>query len=116
MLIQTQPNPIEVSISCHQLLGALHALFTHPADTELIRQREVKMIAGAMERSIAFRERNPRLDHRFIDLKYSDLTADPLAAMRKIYQHIDAPLSEPALARMRELISGRGRYQRAHNP
>src|SRR6185503_15541033 len=86
------------------------------ADPEFVRQREVKMIAGAMERALAFRERNPRLDHRFLDLKYSELTADPLGAVRRIYQHLDLPLTEPTLARMRELVNGRGRYRKSHNP
>ena len=50
-----------------------------------------------------------------IDLNYSDLVANPLAAVQRVYRQLDLVLSEQAAGRMQQLISQRSRY-RKYNP
>ena len=64
-----------------------------------------------MERFIRFRDAHPELADRFIDVTYTELVADPLAIVRRIYHGLDLPLSDVAVERMRHLVSARSRYQ-----
>jgi len=115
MIIQTHRNPIDVLKSSMQLVEVLHGLFARP-DRERIQEREARLLAQTMERSIHFRDQHPELAGRFLDLSYSDIVSDPLATTRRIYQHLDSPLTEAAVERMRQFIGTRSRYQRRHNP
>ena len=115
MIIQTHRNPIDVLKSSMQLVEVLQGLFARP-DRERIQEREGRTLAETMERSIRFRDQHPELAGRFLDLNYAEIVSDPLGSVRKIYQHLDRPLTQTALERMRQFISTRSRYQRKHNP
>ena len=115
MIIQTHRNPIDVLKSSMQLVEVLQGLFGRP-NRERIQEREGRILAETMERSIRFRDQHPELAGRFLDLNYREIVSDPLATVRRIYQHLDRPLTETALERMRQFISTRSRYHRKHNP
>jgi hypothetical protein len=76
--------------------------------------RVPRMLAEAMERITRFRDARPELAGRFIDVKYCELVTDPLAAVRRIYQHCDIRLTEVAAERMRRLAGSRSRYRGRH--
>jgi sulfotransferase family protein len=115
MIIQTHRNPIDVLKSSMQLVEVLHGLFARP-DRERIQEREAGLLAETMERSIRFRDERPELAGRFLDLNYSEIVSDPLGTAWRIYRHLDCPLTKTAIARMRQFIATRSRYQRRHNP
>src|SRR5262249_47913363 len=99
-----------------QLIGVLQGLFARPGDAQQLRVRETRALAEAMERSMRFRDAHPELADRFFDLNYSELVADPLASVRRIYERFNIPLSEAVVERMRQFVSTRTRYHRPHNP
>jgi hypothetical protein len=68
------------------------------------------LVAEAIDRSTRFRDSHPELAHRFIDVRYTDLVADPLAAVRQIYDQLELRLSDAAAERMRRLAAHRSRY------
>jgi sulfate adenylyltransferase len=111
ILVQTHRNPIEVLKSSADLTRVLRGLYGRPGDPAEILAREASLLAGNTERFIRFRDRHPELTGRIIDLTYSDLTADPLAALRTIYARLDAPLSEAQCERARQLAARRSRYR-----
>jgi hypothetical protein len=115
MIIQTHRNPIDVLKSSLQLTKVVQGLFARP-DPELIKEREAGLLAETMERSIRFRDRHPELADRFLDLNYSEIVSDPIRTVKWIYHHLDCPLTELALGRMRNFIATRSRYQRRRNP
>jgi hypothetical protein len=115
VIIQTHRNPLEVLRSSIQLTQVLYNLFAWPGDREQLAEREAMLLARAMEEFIRFRDTHPEMAGRFIDLNYSDLVADPLAAVRRVYKQLNLVLTEEAAQRMRRLISQRSRY-RKHNP
>ncbi|MGH7978426.1 MAG: sulfotransferase family protein [Limisphaerales bacterium] len=115
MIIQTHRNPLDVLKSSMQLVEVLQGLFGRP-DRERIQEREARTLAETMERSILFRDKHPELAHRFLDLNYSEIVSDPLGTVRRIYEHLDCPLMEPALEQMRHFMATRSRYQRRRNP
>jgi hypothetical protein len=115
MVIQTHRNPIDVLKSSLQLIEVLQGLFARP-DRERIQEREARTLAETMERSIRFRDQHPELADRFLDLSYSEIVSDPLGTTRRIYQHLDCPLTGTAIEHMRQFIATRSRYQRRRNP
>lgn len=116
IIIQTHRNPLEVLRSSIQLTEVLYNLFAWPGDRDQLAEREAMLLARAMEKFICFRDAHPEMSSRFIDLSYSELVADPLSTVRRIYEQLEMPLTQEAVQRMRELISKRSRYGKGQNP
>ncbi|HEV2320418.1 MAG TPA: sulfotransferase [Verrucomicrobiae bacterium] len=115
MIIQTHRNPIDVLKSSLQLTEVVQGLFARP-DRDCLQEREARTLAETMERSIRFRDQHPEMASRFLDLNYSEIVSDPLGTARRIYQHLDCPVTATAIERMRQFIATRSRYQRRRNP
>jgi hypothetical protein len=116
IVIQTHRDPLDVLRSSLQLTEVLHGLFCRPEDNDQLRERETRLLAESMDRSIRFRDLHPEFADRFIDVHYSDLAADPMKAVLEIYRHLDRPLTPTADQRMRQLVANRSRYRRRYNP
>jgi hypothetical protein len=114
LIVQTHRNPLEVVKSSIELTQVLHTLYARRGDHDQLAQREARVLAERMDRFIRFREHHPELADRFVDIKYSELVADPVAVVRRIYQRFEIPLAESASRRMSELASNRSRYSRRH--
>ncbi len=110
VVLQTHRNPMDVLKSSVRLVEVLHGLFGRPRNRRQLSFHEARFLAEAMERLIQFREAHPELSGRFYDVKYTELVADPLATVRRVYQHLDIPLSQTAAAAMRRFVSVRSRY------
>ncbi len=109
-IVQTHRNPVEVLKSSADLTRVLRGLYGPPGDAEEIRAREARVLAEGTERFIQFRDRHPELASRFIDVKYTDLVANPMATVRSIYTQLDMALSEAAVERIAHMASTRSRY------
>lgn len=48
---------------------------------------------------------------RFYELRYEDLVRDPIAELRKIYEHLGLPGFEAMLPRLKQYVSALGNYQ-----
>lgn len=111
IIVQTHRNPLEVLKSSADLTWVLRGLYGRPGNWEEIHAREARVLAEGTECFIKFRDTHPELAARFIDVKYTDLVADPVPAVRKIYEQLDNPLTELAAGRMQDLASKRSRYR-----
>jgi hypothetical protein len=110
LIVQTHRNPLEVLNSACQLAHVLHRLYGTPGIHEEILDHESKVLAEGLRRLIRFRDAHPELEDRFVDVRYQDVVADPLAVIRRVYQQFRLPLSEVAAGRMRQLAGTRTRY------
>lgn len=111
MIIQTHRNPFQVLRSSAELTRVLQSLYARPAEAGQVTARETRLLADGTERFLQFRDAHPELAHRFIDIKYSDLVAEPLTAIQHIYQRLNLALSQTASARIRLVASKRSRYR-----
>ena len=59
------------------------------------------MLNGAMQ----FRASNPVLDRRWVDVRYADLVADPMAVVNDIYARLDWSLDPAAVSAMDEWLT-----------
>jgi sulfotransferase family protein len=110
-IIQTHRNPLEVLRSSTHLTQVLHGLYARAGDRAETRAREARVLAEGTERFIQFRDLHPELADRFIDVKYSELVADPVASVSRIYRQLGIALSAVAAERMQQLALGRSRYR-----
>ncbi len=110
-IIQTHRNPVEVLKSSADLTGVLRGLYGPPGDPQELRAREARVLADGTERFIEFRDSHPEVADRFIDVRYTDLIAEPLHTVREICTELDTPLHASAAERIRQLATNRSRYR-----
>jgi hypothetical protein len=111
VIIQTHRNPFEVLRSSTDLTQVLQGLYARPRAREEVRARETRVLAEGTEQFIRFRDLHPELADRFIDVKYTELSAEPMAAVERIYRRLQSPLTPEAAERMRRLAGQRSRYR-----
>jgi hypothetical protein len=110
-LIQTHRNPIEVLKSSADLARVLYGLYGRACEPAEMLARETRMLAANTERFIQFRDAHPELEDRIVDVKYTEITADPLKVVLDICNGLGAPLSEERASEVRQLAASRSRYQ-----
>jgi hypothetical protein len=111
LVVQTHRNPLESLRSLIQLTGVLQGLYGKPRDLDESAERETRNLAAAMDRFIRFRDSHPELANRFIDVNYSDLVADPLLIVRRIFGRFGMPLAVETVAAMQSLAMRRAAYK-----
>ena len=110
-LIQTHRNPIEVLKSSADLTQVLLRLYGRAEDPEETLAHEARVLAENTESCLHFRDQHPGLADRIVDIKYSELIADPLTAVRTIYGRLGTVLPETQAEQVRRLAADRSRYQ-----
>lgn len=112
LVIQTHRSPLESLRSSIQLTEVLQKFYARPQSRDHLARREARNLAGNMQRLLRFRDEHPEVANRFVDVNYSELAADPLMVVRRIYRHFEMPLSNDTVARMQQLARGRSAYKR----
>jgi hypothetical protein len=110
ILVQTHRNPVEVLMSSADLTQVLQGLYGRAGDPVETLARETRTLAENTDRFLQFRERHPELGDRIIDIRYSDLVAQPVKAVQAVYERIEATLSETDAERVQQVADSRSRY------
>lgn len=110
-IVHTHRNPLEVLRSSAHLTRVLRGLYGPRGDLAETRAQEATTLAERTERFLQFRDRHPELAHRFVDVNYPELVADPIAAVRRIYEQLDTPITEAVAEAMQRLAVSRSRYR-----
>jgi len=98
-VIQTHRDPWTVIRSYTNMVASYRSFFEGEADRTAIARSETESWAGAAERAIAVREDFPAA--RFYDLHFRDFMADPIGAVKKIYDAFDQVLGSEGEAALR---------------
>jgi Sulfotransferase family len=112
LIIQTHRNPIDVVRSQIQVTEVLERLFARPEQRYQLGRREVRKIEEMAEHIIRFRDTYPKAASRFVDVKYRELTSNPLAVVHQVYERLGIRLTETAAERIQSLASRRSSYQK----
>lgn len=115
-ILHTHRNPFEVLRSSAQLTRVLQSLYSRPGNEAQVLAREIRVLAEGTERLLRFRDLHPELADRFVDVKYGELVASPVATVARIYRQLGLSLSEEASERMRTLAAQRHRYHHPRRP
>jgi hypothetical protein len=103
IIVQTHRDPLTVLASVASLTLVLQGAFTDHLDMDEIGAEVADRWSTGLERALHAR-RDPRVDARFVDVRYQDLVDDPLAIVRRIYDRFDMTLSADAESRMRRFL------------
>ena len=103
-VIHTHRNPLKVSASVASLTASLRGASSDQIDLPSIGRQQLEWWAELVRRSVEQRKRLSDRSAQFFDLKMSELVADPLETVRRIYQHFDYPLSDEVEAKMRDFM------------
>ena len=101
--VQTHRAPLEAITSVSSLITILRRIFSDSVDPVEIGREAMRYWAQTLERFLVDRERLE--SQRVCDLPYQDIRRDPIAAVRRIYEHFNWKLSTFAEERMREVLA-----------
>jgi hypothetical protein len=103
-IVQTHRDPTQVIASYVELIAGFRALFERDIDRPAIAREQLEVWAAGAERAIAVRAAHDPA--QFHDVFFADFVADPIRAVRGIYERFGLTLSADAEARMRAWQGG----------
>ena len=119
-VVMTHRDPIEMTASNASLTATLRSAFSDDVDPFEVGPECSRRWAEAIYRALRSRDRGGAPAERFLDLYYADLVADPIGAVRKVYNHFDLCFPEDLGERIRAFVHqnpkdrfGRHRYSLA---
>jgi hypothetical protein len=92
IVVQAHRDPVTVMASASSLFDSMYALVTEHHDGPRTARRNLELFSTLNERCQAARDTG--LEDRVLDLHYETLVADPVAAVRRIYEHGSIPWPE----------------------
>jgi hypothetical protein len=104
-VVMTHRDPIEVTASHASLMATLRSAFSDDVDPIEVGRECTQRWAEALSRALRSRDRGCAPSERFLDLYYTDLVADPVAAVERVYRHFDLPLPDGLREKVRESVN-----------
>lgn len=106
-VVQTHRDPVVVTASfCSMVTYGARMNVAHP-DPRRIGPYWADRIETLLRRSVE--DRPPQHAHRFVDVQFRDLMADPIAAVQRIYSVAERELTPAAEAAMRAYLAANPR-------
>ena len=104
-VVMTHRDPIEVIASNASLTATLRCAFSDDVDPVEVGRECSRRWAEALRRALCSRDLGCAPSERFLDLYYTDLVADPVAAVEKVYRHFDLLLPDGLLEKVEEFVN-----------
>lgn len=99
-IVQTHRDPARVLPSICSLVAGFRGLYEDAVDAAAIGRWQLEMWSEMMQGALDVRD---SLDPaRFFDLPFAEIVADPVAAVKRMYDHFGFVLSSQAEKRMRD--------------
>src|SRR5438093_8140303 len=115
LFVQTHRAPLDAMASVSSLITILRRVFSDAVDPLVVCREAIQYWSETLERFL--HERDRLADYRICDVNYVEVCRDPIAAVRRIYEHFGWLLSAEAAQRMRLVLAsqpqdqyGRHRY------
>jgi len=104
-IVATHRDPVKVAASFASLATLLRSMTSDAVDAREVAADWTPRLAKVLERSIDVRDSGRLAPERFYDMHFSDLLADPMGVVERIYDHFELPLSGEAADAMRAFIA-----------
>ena len=111
MIVQTHRDPVEVMASVSSLHYTLQSATSDAIDPHATGRQQLELWSRALRRGMEARERQARQAEQFFDLHYPDLLADPLACVRRTYEHFDLELTGEATKHMEQFLANHSQHK-----
>jgi hypothetical protein len=87
VLVQPHRDPVTVMASISRLIEVIRSVSFGTIDRTALGQELLHLWHDGQMRSMAFRKANPNV--KVLDIRFKDIVADPVAAVRQVYNHAD---------------------------
>jgi hypothetical protein len=94
-------DPLEIVPSAASLHTCLRGTFSTHVDPRVVGAEQAARWANGITRALAARDGGCAPPERFVDVHYADLMRDPIAAVRRVYEHFALPASDDLEMRWR---------------
>ncbi len=109
MLVQTHRDPKKVTASVNSLFASLHSAVCDEPDLPRMARANLRMLRQMADDNIAARQRLGR--GRVLDVRFEDLVADPIGAVRDIHREYDLELTGDDVRRIEVYLERRHRHR-----
>ncbi len=120
MLVWTHRDPVLTFSSLASMIAGFLAAFGADKDKHAIGRQVLDMWSAAMARAVKARHERPDIAARIVDLAHKDVVADPVAAIRRIYDKFALPFGAEHQARIARFLAENPAASRLgkhrHNP
>lgn len=103
MLVHTHRDPVKITASNCSLVAAVRRIPRHDPARHAVGRSNVDLWSQAIERGMAARL-DPAVDARTYDMSNSELNADPIGAVRRLYKHFDLPFTDEYESRLQHWV------------
>jgi hypothetical protein len=98
--VMTHRDPTDVMLSVCDVYADIVGVFTDDMDREYLGRLNVGQWSTGMQRVLAFRDGGA--DHRFYDIDFRAMQADPIGEVRGLYEWLGEPVSNAFESGMRQ--------------
>jgi len=98
--VVTHRDPTDVMLSVCDVYADISGTFNDEVDRRYIGELNVKQWSAATDRALAFRRAGN--DHRFYDIDFRTMQADPIGEVRGLYDWLGEPVSDEFESRMQQ--------------
>jgi len=103
LFVQTHRMPVDAMASVSSLVTILRSAFSDAVDPVTVCREAIEYWSETMEKFL--NERDRLASKRICDVEFDEISRDPIAAVRRIYEHFGWSFSEQAEQRMRILVA-----------
>jgi hypothetical protein len=108
-LVLLHRDPVVLTASVCSLIRTLTSTFTDIDHTAYIAEHWPAMLGESVRRIDAFRDAHP--ERAIVDVQYTDLVSDPVAAVRSIYSAVGDELDDAAATAITQYVEAHPRGQ-----
>jgi len=109
LFVQTHRTPVDAMASVSSLVTILRSAFSDSVDPFTICREAIDYWSESIEKFLHQRDRLP--NNRTCDVEFDEISRDPIAATRRVYEHFGWSLSREAEQRMRVLVTSHAQRQ-----
>ena len=105
VFIQTHREPVEFMGSWNSIVERIRGFSTEPRPPQETGAEQLAFMSGMLNGAMRIRASNPALEERWVDVRYTELVADPMAVVNDIYARLGWPLESDAADAMQEWLT-----------
>ena len=109
LFVQTHRTPVDAMASVSSLVTILRSAFSDAVDPFTVCREAIHYWSTTVNKFLS--ERDRLTDNRICDLQFDQICREPMAAVRKIYDHFGWSLSTDAEQRMDVLVASHAERQ-----
>ena len=109
LFVQMHRTPVDAMASVSSLVTILRSAFSDAVDAFTVCREAIHYWSETMDKFLS--ERDRLASNRICDVEFDEISRDPIAAVRRIYDHFGWSLSQHAEQRMRSLVVSHAQRQ-----